>query len=482
MKKMILLFSMIFVVVMALGVVSAKNCTVKEDCYSSPVRVVPPECGDVYSCLNGQCVVAAVDCVTPSNLSDYYNGINYSCQQDSDCVIKDLHNCCGVGYHCVNKNAFVYPDFVEAQCVKEEVAVNCDKVNLPEACECENDKCVEKENASDTSCKNLYWFDNDNKNCSQKQFCGLYMYLGLQTFASKTQCLKAVNPEENKSCSNEADCKVTSCGDCINKNQEEIKFCERPPYELPYTISCECKSNKCESVRKNKSETSCTKDEDCACGVHITTGECFTGNKNYVDTDPSKVCPDFCGGFAGNFITKCVENKCGQIDATRSLCDKKEDCKVVFNKCTCKYQCERIGQNYTETVCDKYVCSEESKEKTDLSCKCNNNVCVEGKNKFCDSEENNKCYKNLSNGRKAEIKIMPETASAKAIERLGELGFNITLKEVGKDKVVYELTGNKQGKFLGIFKIMARVKAQVDAETGDVKVIKPWWAFLASGV
>ena len=56
------------------------------------------------------------------------------------------------------------------------------------------------------------------------------------------------------------------------------------------------------------------------------------------------------------------------------------------------------------------------------------------------------------------------------------------LKEVGNDNVVYELTGNKQGKFLGIFKIMGKVKAQVDAETGNVRVIKPWWSFLASEI
>lgn len=93
-----------------------------------------------------------------------------------------------------------------------------------------------------------------------------------------------------------------------------------------------------------------------------------------------------------------------------------------------------------------------------------------------------KSFFNLSNGRNAEIKIMPETASATAIERLGELNFTVQLKEVGNDKVAYELTGNKQGKFLGIFKIIAKVQAQVDAETGKVKVIKPWWSFLASGI
>ena len=81
---------------------------------------------------------------------------------------------------------------------------------------------------------------------------------------------------------------------------------------------------------------------------------------------------------------------------------------------------------------------------------------------------------------------MPDTASETAIAKLGDLGFTIELKEVGKGddtELVYELTGNKQGKFLGIFKIMASERVQVDAETGEVKkVIKPWWSFLASGV
>ena len=81
---------------------------------------------------------------------------------------------------------------------------------------------------------------------------------------------------------------------------------------------------------------------------------------------------------------------------------------------------------------------------------------------------------------------MPETASEKAIERLGELGFNITLKEVGQGenaKAVYNVEAEKQGKMLGLFKIKGRVSAEVDAETGEIiKIKKPWWAFLASGI
>jgi len=55
-------------------------------------------------------------------------------------------------------------------------------------------------------------------------------------------------------------------------------------------------------------EKYCVQDSDCACGVHIVTGDCFAGNAQYVDT--SKQCPDFCTGIAGNFRTKCVDNVC----------------------------------------------------------------------------------------------------------------------------------------------------------------------------
>lgn len=190
------------------------------------------------------------------------------------------------------------------------------------------------ESENSMGCKNLYWIDSTHKKCSQQEFCGAFMYYGLQTFESKEQCLRASEPLGESNCACTMDAKM-----------------------------------------------------------------CFDGS--YV----GRVCPD------------------------------------------CK---------------------------------------------FAECENDSKKYFNLSNGRKAEIKIMPSTASEKAIERLGELNFTIELKEVGnaesmlenkQPKPVYELTGEKQGRFLGIFKIMASEKVQVDAETGEViKVIKPWWTFLATRI
>jgi len=99
-------------------------------------------------------------------------------------------------------------------------------------------------------------------------------------------------------------------------------------------------------------------------------------------------------------------------------------------------------------------------------------------------------YAGLSNGRNAEIKIMPDRASETALQQLRlrncieEEGCQIELKEVGKGEatqLAYELKTQKKAKFLGIFGTQMKVQAQVNAENGEViRVNKPWWAFLAS--
>ena len=99
-------------------------------------------------------------------------------------------------------------------------------------------------------------------------------------------------------------------------------------------------------------------------------------------------------------------------------------------------------------------------------------------------------YKKLSNGRNAEIKVMPDTASEKALERLRLKVCNeannctIELKEVRKGnetKMAYELKRERKAKFFGFIGTKMGVRAQVDAENGEIiKTRKPWWAFLAS--
>ncbi len=94
----------------------------------------------------------------------------------------------------------------------------------------------------------------------------------------------------------------------------------------------------------------------------------------------------------------------------------------------------------------------------------------------------------LSNGRWALIKYLPDVASEKAVSKMeakcAERGCAIELKETsvsGKPKLVYEVEGEKPAKVFGFIKSNMRVRAQINAENGDViRINRPWWAFLAS--
>ncbi len=107
-----------------------------------------------------------------------------------------------------------------------------------------------------------------------------------------------------------------------------------------------------------------------------------------------------------------------------------------------------------------------------------------------ESQNRTKIKTQLSNGRNAEIKIMPNTASERAMERLrlkvcsSENNCSIVLKEVGtgnQARAAYEVQAQKEARVLGLFRTKMNVQAQIDAETGEViQSKKPWWAFLAS--
>ena len=79
-----------------------------------------------------------------------------------------------------------------------------------------------------------------------------------------------------------------------------------------------------------------------------------------------------------------------------------------------------------------------------------------------------------------EVKIMPDTASTKALEVLGGKYEKIELKDTGQPVPVYEISGTKMAKFLGLVKVQLTTKTEVDSATGElIKVKKPWWRFLA---
>jgi len=92
----------------------------------------------------------------------------------------------------------------------------------------------------------------------------------------------------------------------------------------------------------------------------------------------------------------------------------------------------------------------------------------------------------LSNGNNQEIKVMPDSASETAIEKLeSKKNLSVRLKETGEGNnlsVVYEAKDNQTVKFLGLFKVRTQLTAVISAENGEIlRLEKPWWHFLAFG-
>lgn len=45
-----------------------------------------------------------------------------------------------------------------------------------------------------SGCQEYWWFDDEHRTCSQKEFCGAFTYLGLRTFKTEEECLEGLCP------------------------------------------------------------------------------------------------------------------------------------------------------------------------------------------------------------------------------------------------------------------------------------------------
>ncbi|MBI2659145.1 hypothetical protein HYX05_03565 [Candidatus Woesearchaeota archaeon] len=65
----------------------------------------------------------------------------YFCNEDSDCVIKDVHNCCGYYPRCVNNDFTPDIEAVEQECKRSGTASICGFAEISH-CECVENKCI----------------------------------------------------------------------------------------------------------------------------------------------------------------------------------------------------------------------------------------------------------------------------------------------------------------------------------------------------
>jgi hypothetical protein len=66
--------------------------------------------------------------------------VDYRCQADSDCAIKNVGNCCGYYPACVNKDSPTNPEQVRADCQREGKMAVCGFREIA-ACSCTQGRC-----------------------------------------------------------------------------------------------------------------------------------------------------------------------------------------------------------------------------------------------------------------------------------------------------------------------------------------------------
>ena len=64
-----------------------------------------------------------------------------TCKVDSDCVVKDVGNCCGYFPACVHRNSPTDPAGVRAQCARSGMASVCGFQEIS-ACRCVRNQCI----------------------------------------------------------------------------------------------------------------------------------------------------------------------------------------------------------------------------------------------------------------------------------------------------------------------------------------------------
>ncbi len=89
-------------------------------------------------CIGCASRAAPADAATaPLNTGD---SVDYSCERDDQCVVKDVGNCCGYYPACVNVDSPTFPDQVKAECAREGTAGVCGFPQI-DACRCVDQRC-----------------------------------------------------------------------------------------------------------------------------------------------------------------------------------------------------------------------------------------------------------------------------------------------------------------------------------------------------
>jgi len=66
--------------------------------------------------------------------------VDYACDTDADCAVKNVGNCCGYYPACVNRDSETFPEQVKAACAAEGRMSVCGFAEISR-CECRSGRC-----------------------------------------------------------------------------------------------------------------------------------------------------------------------------------------------------------------------------------------------------------------------------------------------------------------------------------------------------
>lgn len=185
-------------------------------------------------------------------------------------------------------------------------------------------ECVNAKVDSYKVCEKAY--KDSFKNCTETYKQGMIYAKNLtlknETFILKKEYIKNYTDCRKVAIATKKDCKNQTinaykvCKDncvlnsCQNKCGDGI--CQE---NVCMAIGCPCAENINNCAQDcSKKRVQCRIDGDCKCGVDKESGECFYGNKKYVNEEIQ--CPDFCSGISGNLQIKCIDKVCTQVEKT----------------------------------------------------------------------------------------------------------------------------------------------------------------------
>ncbi len=293
------------------------------------------------------------------------------------------------------------------------------------------------------------------------------------------------------SCETDDDCVLKDKPYCCGNVTETIPRCyhtDETPKEVNCTgndtcpvfvavTDCECKNGKCKAASAVQNKTNCVKEGEKCCVDDVCDEMDLTCAEGYASRFQG--CDASC-----EVVAKCVRVKDRQKitfipwqKRNESECIVGCKCRGAVMSCPTEsgkimtIQAGRSGNIITITI-----------DKTEV------NTSLELEQERERTKNKTKLKAKLSNGETREVKIMPEVAAEKAREKLklraceGDNNCSIELKEIGRirKELAYEVQAQRHAKLLGMFRAKMKVRAQINAENGEVRVQKPWWAFLAT--